>query len=246
MGAGVVDEDGATDGAGAPAIGPAPFRLDNLLLLSNDRSAPLHVEGITLVFDAQGVEVSAAGDPPRVLPWSSLSTHVVEPWSGEVTPEWWVDPELNRTDEGLEDSPDDGEVIDPDATNRAFPRTEPGALISLRTPFATYRFLVPGGHAEELSPKVAELALSHQGPTGAPSVTTVLTGPNAHRGQAGVTGVTWRTVQPILVVFLVVFLVTVVVLILLQSAGTIHLPFLGGANPGSVGRVGAVRPAGRG
>ena len=32
-----------------------------------------------------------------------------------------------------------------------------------------------------------------------------------------------------------VFLVAAVVLILLQSAGAIHLPFLGGANPGTVG-----------
>jgi hypothetical protein len=42
-------------------------------------------------------------------------------------------------------------------------------------------------------------------------------------------------VQPYLVVALVVFIGAAVTLILLQSAGAIHLPFLGGANPGSLG-----------
>jgi len=206
---------------------PGSFRLDDLLLLSNDPAQPQHVGGITLVFDEDGVQVSTAGDAPRVLPWSSLSTHVVEQWSGEVTPEWWIDPELNRTEDDLD--PDD-EVVDPNATNRPLPSIEPGALISLQTPFATYRFLLPGGDAAVLGPQVAALTLGHQGPSGAPSVTTVVQGAPA----VAPAGVTWQKVQPFLVVALVIFLVVSVILILLQSAGVIHLPFLGGANPGIV------------
>jgi len=208
---------------------PEPIRLDGLLLLSNDPANPLHVDGISLVLDGQGVQVSAAGDEPRVLPWTSLATHVVEPWRGEVTPEWWIDPELNRVEDPID--PEDM-VTDPDATNRPLPHIDSGALISLQTPFATYRFLVPAGDPADLGPRVAALALSHQGPSGAPSVTTVATRPT-DTGPAG--GITWRQVQPVLVVLLVAFLVAAVVLILLQSAGDIHLPFLGGANPGSIG-----------
>jgi hypothetical protein len=229
----VTEGDGANRVRG-PATGqaatPATFRLDGLMLLSNDPANPLHVEGITLVFDDLGVEVSTAGDAPRVLPWSSLTTHVVEAWNGEVTPEWWVDPELNRTDDVLDP---DQVVTDTDATNRPLPHVESGALISLQTPFATYRFLVPGGRAADLAPQVAALALDHQGPAGAPSVTTVVAGSPT----APPPGLTWPKIQPILVIALVVFLVTVAVLIVLQSAGTIHLPFLGGANSGAVAQL---------
>ena len=218
----------ATPDAPAP---PTAFRLDGLLLLSNDAATPLHLEGITLLFDEQGVQVSTASDRPRVLPWSSLTTHLVEPWSGEVTPEWWIDPELNR----VEDEYADEAVTDPDATNRPLPHVQAGALISLRTPFATYRFLLPGGDAAVLGPQMAALALDHQGPSGAPAVTTVVASPLARAGGEAPNGLTWRQVQPVLVVLLVVFLVTAVILILLQSAGDIHLPVLGGANPGTVG-----------
>ncbi len=229
----MIDGDGAsrvTSPIAGQAATPATFRLDGLMLLSNDPANPLHVDGITLVFDDLGVEVSTAGDAPRVLPWSSLTTHVVEPWSGEVTPEWWVDPELNRTDDVLDP---DQVVTDTEATNRPLPHVASGALISLQTPFATYRFLVPGGHAADLAPQVAALALDHQGPSGAPSVTTVVTGTPTEPPS----GLTWTKVQRVLVVVLVVFLLTVAVLIVLQSAGTVHLPFLGGANPGGVERL---------
>ncbi len=50
---------------------------------------------------------------------------------------------------------------------------------------------------------------------------------------------TWTGVQPFLVVLLVIVLVTVITLLLLQSAGTIHLHFLG-AN----GSSGVLRPLG--
>ncbi len=228
----MVEADKSNGGArGDTSAAPTAFRLDGLLLLGSDGANPLQLDGITLVFDEQGVQVSTASDRPRILPWPSLTTHLVEPWNGEVTPEWWVDPELNR----VEDDVAPVAVTDPDATNRPLPHLQDGALISLRTPFATYRFLQPGGDASALGPRIAALAVDHQGPTGAPAVTTVVASPLAAAGEDGGSRVTWRQVQPVLVVLLVVFLVVSVILILLQSAGTIHLPFLGGATPGTVG-----------
>ena len=47
--------------------------------------------------------------------------------------------------------------------------------------------------------------------------------------------VTWPKVQPFLVVLLILFLATAVTLILLQSAGTVHLPYLGGNGAGTLG-----------
>jgi hypothetical protein len=44
----------------------------------------------------------------------------------------------------------------------------------------------------------------------------------------------WARVRPILTVLLVVFIGVVVTLILLQSAGTIHLPLLGGSSQQSL------------
>lgn len=228
----MVERDKSSGGApGNPSPPPTAFRLDGLLLLGSDGANPLQLDGITLVFDEHGVQVSTAADRPRVLPWVSLTTHLVEPWNGEVTPEWWVDPELHRE----EDDPAPTVVIDPDATNRPLPHLQDGALISLRTPFATYRFLLPGGDAATLGPRIAALAVDHQGPTGAPAVTTVVASPLAVPRDDVAGRITWRQVQPVLVVLLVVFLVVSVILILLQSAGTIHLPFLGGANPGTIG-----------
>jgi hypothetical protein len=56
----------------------------------------------------------------------------------------------------------------------------------------------------------------------------------------------WARVQPYLVVGLVVILVTAVTLILLQSAGTIHLPLLGGSggSGSGTGSVGSLRSRG--
>ena len=191
---------------------------------------PFQLEGL-LLLDAAG-----NGDSPRVLPWSSMTTHVVEPWAGGLIPEWWVDPELNS------DAPPEvqtGVVTDPDATSRSLPHAEPGALISIQTPTGTFRFLLPGWDPAELSDRIAALAVSHQGPSGVTSVTTVIgSDRRSRRGRGTPTGEpvsTWSKVHPYLVVALLVFIGAAVTLILLQSAGAIHLPFLGGANPGSLG-----------
>jgi hypothetical protein len=49
--------------------------------------------------------------------------------------------------------------------------------------------------------------------------------------------ISWSKVQPFLVVALILFLAAAVAIILLQSAGTIHLPYLGGVGSGVVGSI---------
>lgn len=221
-----------TSGGAATPSEPESFALDGLILLSGDGNAPQPVDGIRLTFDEQGVGVVHSPDePPRLLPWSSLIAHSVEPWTGGVTPEWWVDPEFNRTGEGIGD---DDDVIDPVATERSSSLTRAGALISLRTVLATYRFLLPGGNVDVLRPRVGVFALRHQGPSGPSSTATVFAGRPPGRGGRPSPGLTWMRVRPALTIVLVCFLLTAAILIVLQSAGTVHLPFLGGANSGTV------------
>jgi hypothetical protein len=43
----------------------------------------------------------------------------------------------------------------------------------------------------------------------------------------------WQQVRPVLIVLAVVVFAVAVAVILLQSAGVIHLPFLGGGTPSS-------------
>jgi hypothetical protein len=221
----------AAGGVATPSE-PEPFALDGLVLLSADGNAPQPVDGIRLTFDDQGVGVvHNPEEPPRLLPWASLIAHSVEPWSGDVTPEWWVDPEFNRTSEGIGD---DHEVIDPIATERSSSLTRAGALISLRTVLATYRFLLPDGNVDELRPRVGAFALRHQGPSRSSSTTTVFAGRSPVVGGRPSSGLSWMRVRPALTVVLIVFLLTAAILIVLQSAGTVHIPFLGGANSGTV------------
>ena len=156
--------------SGPPAAHPQEFTLEGLLLLDSDDNETVAIE--TLSFSDNGIGVvKARGEQPRVLPWSSVITHVVEPWSGGVIPEWWVDPELNRR--GASVNPVNS-VTDPGATNRPRAGPEPGALIGIQTPTQTYRFLLPGGDAREITRQVASFAVRFQGPTGASSVTRVV------------------------------------------------------------------------
>ncbi|HEY1990793.1 MAG TPA: hypothetical protein VGG43_15100 [Acidimicrobiales bacterium] len=220
-----------TPGGVAIPAEPEPFALDGLILLTDGSHAPQPVDGIRLTFDDRGVGVVHSPDePPRLLPWSSLIAHSVEPWTGGVTPEWWVDPEFNRTGEGIGD---DHDVIDPVATERSSSLTRAGALISLRTVLATYRFLLPSGNVDELRPRVGVFALHHQGRSDSSSTATVFAGRSPGMGRPS-PGLTWMRVRPALIVVLVCFLLTAAILIVLQSAGTVHIPFLGGANSGTV------------
>lgn len=232
-----------TDGQTVPGPDePAPFQIDGVILLGADGGNPLQVEGITLTFGHEGVGViHGHEDHPRLLPWSLLTSYALEAWSGLIVPPWWVDPELNRTDD---DSDADSEVVDADSTTRSLPHTGPGALISFRTPLATYRFLSPGGDLGQLSSQVAAFIRSHQGGIGATSPVTVFAGRSPQAGGGGPTsgttrqkGMSWARIRPILTVVLIVCLATIAILIVLQSAGTIHLPLLGGTGPRSVGTI---------
>jgi len=116
-----------------------------------------------------------------------------------------------------------------------------GALISIQTPTGTYRFLQIGGDPGELSSRIGALAVRHQGPTGVSTTTTMAVGQPRASGRRHDRPL-WPRLQPYLVVALVAVVLVAVALILLQTAGVVHLPLLGGSGPGSLGRIG--RPAG--
>jgi hypothetical protein len=170
------------------------------LLLDPHGYEPTRVNSVVVNDLGIGV-VRRRGEARRLLPWGSVVAHAVEPWGGGVIPEWWVDPV---------ESPAQTSVLVPEVASsepmahltahRHLPHAEAGALISIRTRTGTYR-------------------------SGLSTVTTVAPA-RLRRGYDGRSG--WVRVRPILAVFLVVTIVTAVTLILLQSAGVIHLPFLGG------------------
>ena len=234
-----------TAGAGLPLArlspaGPAlrTIRLQGLVLLDSAGTEPVTIEAMLFADDGIGV-IRTRGERPRVLPWSSLSAHAVEKWVGGEIPAHWLSQEAGG---GLE--PWAGPAPAPPAPSPPRPRVAAGALIGIQTPYGTYRFLYPGGDPADLSRRITAFAVRHQGPSAASSVTRVVAwGEDAERRQsdrlvpkpAG-----WARVQPYLVVLLLVFLGVVVTLILLQSAGTIHLPLLGGSGSGA-GAVGAGR-----
>lgn len=243
MGDVVAEGDRAMGVQGRPAAGPsgtsgpapAPLRIERLLLLDSAGNDPVPIDALVIDDDGIGV-VRSRGGRPQVLPWPSVSAHVVERWAGGAIPEWWVDPELNRNDQGAEPPPT---VVDPRSNVRALPRTEPGVVISVQGPFGTYRFLARGGDPDALSRRVTDFAVRHQGLSGVPPVTTVA-GPRRAGDRRQGTRVAnrrsgWSRVRPYLAVTLIVFIAAAVTLILLQSAGTIHLPYLGGSSPGASG-----------
>jgi hypothetical protein len=219
------------DGSGASLV------LEDLLLLDRDGNEPIGIDTLTFADDGIGVTRSR-GDGTRILPWSSVVSHVVEAWSGGVAPEWWVDPELNRSDPQAREL---SSVTDPGATNRPLPHIEAGALIGIQTSTGTYRFLLPGGDAPRLSRMINALAVKQHGVAGASSVTRVVAwGQDIERRSVqrkAKRQISWHRVQPFLVVLLILFLATAVTLILLQSAGTVHLPYLGGNGAGTLGPI---------
>jgi len=197
-----------------------------LLLLDPHGHDPTAVESIT--FDDGGIGVvRSRGEAPRVLPWSALVAHAVEPWAGGVIPGWWVEPDGSGP---VESDASGADVVGTllagsRAAARRLPHAEAGAMISIQTRSGTYRFLRSGGDPSELAPRIAEFAVRHRGPAGVSTVTTV-----AARRRGPRSG--WARVRPWLVALLVVVLAAAVTVILLQSAGAIHLPFLGGGSAG--------------
>jgi hypothetical protein len=230
---------------------PDPFRLEHLILLGTNGSEPVNIHAMTFGDDGIGV-VRYPGEMPRVLPWESVVAHAVEPWQGGAIPEWWVDPELNRSEVELDrgemelnpgeaaTSPSET-VTDPSATSRTRPHVESGALVVIQSDTGVYRFIHPGGDARDLSRKVTGFAIRNQGPGSASSVTRVVAwGQDAERRKRQrppAKPPTWVRMKPYLTAFLVVFVGIVIALILLQSAGTIHLPLLGGSSSGVVGAL---------
>ncbi len=214
-----------------------PLRVDGPLLLDSAGSDPVGIEAIVITDEGIGV-VRSPGDQPRVLPWSAVSAHMVERWAGGVIPDHWVEPQLDGVPGSHEGSARPAPVDGPGATGRALPHADRGAVIAVRTPFGTYRFLVPGGDPNALSNRITDFAVRHQGLGGVPPVTTVARPRRGNDRRQGIRSAQapapWTKVRPYLVLALVLFIATAVTLILLQSAGTIHLPYLGGAGSGTV------------
>ena len=117
-----LDDQRSKDSRTSPRQGGIsdPLVLEDLLLLDRDGKEPIRIDTLTFADDGIGVTRSR-GDGTRILPWSSVVSHVVEAWSGGITPEWWVDPELNRSDPNDRDL---SSVTDPGATNRPLPHIE--------------------------------------------------------------------------------------------------------------------------
>jgi hypothetical protein len=247
----------ATPSEGLPPIPPPPppFRLEGLVLCDGARPQPVTVDSIHFSDDGIGV-IRYRGEQPRVLPWTSVTAHVVERWVGGAIPRSWVDQNRNGVGPGPTAPEQDaartrrrgrlrGRGTDRGTTSEAMngtgapvARVGPGALIGIRTPYGSYRFLLPGGDPADLSRRVAAFAVRHQGPTGASTVTRVVAwGQDLERRQSvrpAPTPSGWNRIRPILTVLLVVFVGIAITLILLQSAGTVHLPLLGGSGQQSL------------
>lgn len=211
-----------------PGIGS--LTVTGLLLLDPHGHDPTVVESIT--FDDSGIGVvRSRGQDARVLHWDAVVAHAVEPWAGGVIPGWWVDP-TEQLAERPEPSREDTfatMLAEQRQTSRRLPHAEPGAMISIQTRTGTYRFLRSGGDPFELAGRIAELAVHHRGSAGVSTVTTVAPGRDRHVRRADRSG--WARVRPWLVALLFVTIAAAAIVILLQSAGVIHLPFLGGGSP---------------
>jgi hypothetical protein len=107
---------------------------------------------------------------------------------------------------------------------------QPGACVTVLTDVETYHLAVHGGDPVELHRLVADVEQ-------APPAASAPTGPAA-TGDPVPAG--FARIRPLLVVALVVVLVVAVALVLAQSGGLIHLPYLGGDATIDVGSVGLV------
>lgn len=224
----------APDAAAGPR--PKPLALTGLLLLDPHGYDPTPVDSV--VVDDLGIGVvRRRGDSPRLLPWDAVVAHAVEPWAGGVIPAWWVDGDPVRPRPVPDGRPEAGASTE---GGRRLPHAGAGALLSVQTRSGTYRFLRAGADPAELSGRIGAIAVRHLGPAGSSTVTTVAP-PRLRRAHR--TG--WARTRPWLVTLLVVVVAAAVTLILLQSAGVVHLPFLGGgassgvpAGPGGPGASG--------
>ncbi len=97
--------------------------------------------------------------------------------------------------------------------------TPAGAVLVVETAGGAYRFLVPRAEAAELGPVVTRLVDGYSG-----------RGETSPRSR-------FDRVRPVLTVVLIVLVLAAVALILAQSAGAIHLGFLGGNGSGPGGTI---------
>ncbi len=227
----------------------APLTITGLLLLDPHGHDPTVIESVT--FDHRGIAViRSRGQDPRILPWESVAAQAVETWAGGFIPGRLMDPQTDRNrsfdspaspssgpDASVDPADPVGSIaleapadVDPPGngarTSRPSYYTDAGALISIQTRTGTYRFLRSGGDPAELAVRISELAVHHQGPSGASTVTTVAMVRRRRGAPSGRS--TWRRIRPWLVGLLIIVIAAAVTAILMQSAGTIHLPFLGG------------------
>lgn len=209
----------------SPGRGPKPLTVSGLLLLDPRGYDPTRVDSMVVSDVGIGV-IRRRGESPRLLPWEAVVAHAVEPWGGGVIPEWWVEPGHQHLEgaAAVSDLADRGSGALSTA-QRHLPHAEAGALISIQTRTGTYRFLRSGADPADLAVRIGEFAVRHHGPAGVSTVTTVASA-RIRRGYGRRSG--WARARPFLVVLLVAFIATAITLILLQSAGMIHLPFLGG------------------
>jgi hypothetical protein len=213
---------------------PRTIRLEGLVMLDSSASEPVAIEAMFFAENGIGV-IRQRGERPRILPWSALSAHAVETWVGGEVPVQW----LLRDPEGEGREP----WLAPNSTPapRPMPRVGSGALIGIQTSFGTYRFVYPGGDPSEIARRVTAFAVRHQGPGAASTETRVVSwGRDVERRQSErrpAKPAGWARLQPFVVAGMVVLLAAVVTLILLQSAGAIHLPLLGGSGGSGGGTV---------
>ena len=215
-----------TDKLGTPLH--EAVRFDDVVLLPPGDDVNRLVGGVSLVIDDQGVTLTTAdAENPRMLPWSSLETYAIEPITASTSP-WWVDPELrdpavpapSRRSTSVAGHRQRRPTLVPARSD------ERGALVSLRTAAGTYRLLVAGLDSDALAARVRPLAAAHLPPTALPTVTTVRTHPTSPAPST-----TWERLRPVLAILAAAVAAAAITAILLQSAGVVHLPFLGGTGP---------------
>ena len=131
-------------------------------------------------------------------------------------------------------------LVERPTTDRRLPHAEAGALISVQTRTGTYRFLRSGGDAADLGRASAPSPSATRGRPGLSTVTTVAprrlrAGPAGPAGPGS--GPSWWSCSS--------WWWYAVTLILLQSAGVIHLPFLGGGSSSAPGLHPGAQPVRR-
>jgi len=206
---------------------PRPFTLRGLLLVGPRGEHPVAVDGLT--FAADGIAVTRTrGGATRILAWDDVTAHAVEPWPGGTVPARWLTEGIDESADQIEGSSDDG-----------MPYVAAGVLLSVQTPAGTYRFVRPGLDPTPVAHRFDSFVVHHHGPQAASSVTRAA-GRSHLMAPPGVRGPVWRRLRPVVIVVAAVLAIALVSLVLLQSAGVIHLPILGG--PGGSGGTGMVIP----